>query len=80
MAARAKPRGGNHVSPPRGRAERRATLSGQIGGSSLCSTAARSSARATCFPHFLDQPREVSLGQLLQFIYWIVAVVDADLF
>jgi len=33
-----------------------------------------------CFPHFLDQPREVSLRSLLQFIYRVVAVVDADLF
>jgi hypothetical protein len=31
-------------------------------------------------PHFPDQPREVSLAPLLQFIYWIVAVVDANLF
>ena len=46
----------------------------------VCSTVAHSSARATCVFHFLDQPREVSLGPLLQFIYRVVAVVDADLF
>jgi hypothetical protein len=40
---------------------------------------AHSSTRATCFTHFLDQPRDVSLGPLLQFIYRVVAVVDADL-
>ena len=39
-----------------------------------------SSARATCFPHFFDQPRKVSLGPLLQFIYRVVAVLDANLF
>ena len=46
----------------------------------VCSTVAHSSARATCVFHFFDQPRQVSLGPLLQFIYWVVAVVDADLF
>jgi hypothetical protein len=40
---------------------------------------AHSSTRATCFTHFLDQPRDVSLGPLLQFVYRVVAVVDADL-
>ena len=39
-----------------------------------------SSARATCFPHFFDQPRKVSLSPLLQFIYRVVAVLDANLF
>jgi hypothetical protein len=57
---------------------------GRAGGKSTAelvrSIVAHSSARVTCFPHFLDQPREVSLGPLLQFIYRVVAVVDADLF
>jgi hypothetical protein len=48
-------------------------------GGFVCSTVAHSSGGATCFPDFLDQPREVSLGPLLQFIYRVVAVVDADL-
>src|SRR5690349_6380305 len=38
------------------------------------------SARATCFPTFLDQSRKVPLGPLLQFIYRVVAVIDANLF
>ena len=50
------------------------------GGEFVCSIVVHPSARATCFPHFLDQPRQVSLGPLLQFIYRVVAVVDADLF
>ena len=80
----AHPRNRRRLTPARWRRAREARsglLDGprRWGGEFVCSIVAHSSTRATCFTHFLDQPREVSLGPLRQFIYRVVAVVDADL-